>query len=140
MLNVQDESSMQKTATKNKRILIIEDEEGVTKPLSLRLRHLGFEVSIAADGMRGLNETRQTFPDLVILDLLLPKLIGEEVCKAIREDENDKVATIPIIMLTGKDSLTDKVIGKVIGANAYLTKPFEFEDLLKEIRQQGLLD
>jgi len=131
---------MQNAVTKNKKILIIEDEEGVTKPLSLRLRRLGFDVSIAADGMRGLNETRETVPDLVILDLLLPKLIGEEVCKAIREDEDDKVSSIPIIMLTGKDSLTDKVIGKVIGANAYLTKPFDFEDLLKEIRQQGLLD
>lgn len=130
---------MQRTATKNKKILIIEDEEGVTKPLSLRLRKLGFDVSIAPDGLKGLNETRETLPDLVILDLLLPKLIGEEVCKAIREDEDDKIASIPIIMLTGKDTLTDKVIGKVIGANAYLTKPFDFQDLLKEIRQQGLL-
>lgn len=123
------------TQLRKKRVLIVEDEDSASKFLSLRLKKLGFEVSAAADGMTGLQEVMASPPDLVILDLMLPKLPGEEICKAIRESFDEQVAKIPVIMLTGKDSMVDKILGKVIGADAYLTKPYEFDDLLTEIRR-----
>ena len=83
----------------------------------------------------GLEKARRKSPDVVTLDLNLPKLSGEEVCKAIREDSNKKFASIPIIMLTAKDEDADRVIGKVIGANAYITKPFEPKILLSKIKE-----
>lgn len=125
----------QKPSVFKKTILIIEDEISASKFLALRLRKLGFDVLTAFDGVTGLQTAVEKLPDLVILDLMIPKLPGEEVCKSIRENFEEKIATIPIIMLTGKDALVDKVVGKVIGANAYLTKPYEFENLLVEIKR-----
>ncbi len=127
--------SMEKAPVRKKRILIIEDEFSASKFLTLRLKSLGFEVSAAFDGMTGLKEATETIPDLVILDLMIPKLPGEEVCKALRESFDEKIAKIPIIMLTGKDSMVDKILGKVIGADAYLTKPYDFSDLLVAIKK-----
>ena len=132
----QEKGSMEKkTSEAKKRILIIEDEYSASKFLSLRLRSLGFEVSAAFDGVTGLKEATETIPDLIILDLMIPKLPGEEVCKALRESFDDKLVKIPIIMLTGKDSMVDKILGKVIGADAYLTKPYDFSDLLEAIKK-----
>jgi len=125
----------QPTHTQKKNILIVEDEPSASKFLSLRLQRLGYNVSTAFDGVTGLKEAVEKIPDLVILDLMIPKLPGEEVCKAIRESFDENVAKIPIIMLTGKDALVDKVVGKVIGADAYLTKPYEFADLFREIKR-----
>lgn len=118
-----------------KRILIIEDDQSISKFLAHRLRQMQFEVVLAADGEEGLNKARQEVPDLVLLDLTLPKCSGEEVCKAIREDENEHFSSTPIIMLTAKTSDADRIIGKVIGANSYMTKPFRSDELLKEIRR-----
>ena len=118
-----------------KRILIIEDEYSASKFLTLRLKSLGFAVSAAFDGGTGLKEATETIPDLIILDLMIPKLPGEEVCKALRESFDEKLVKIPIIMLTGKDSMVDKILGKVIGADAYLTKPYEFSDLFEVIKK-----
>ncbi len=128
-------SSTDTTPSRKKRVLIVEDEDSASRFLSLRLKKLGFDVSAAADGMTGLQEVMASPPDLVILDLMLPKLPGEEICKAIRESFDEQVAKIPVIMLTGKDSMVDKILGKVIGADAYLTKPYEFDDLLTAIRR-----
>ena len=125
----------QKIPLKKKRVLVIEDEYSASKFLSLRLENLGFTVSTAFDGMTGLKEATETIPDLIILDLMIPQLPGEEVCKALRESFNEKLVKIPIIMLTGKDSMVDKILGKVIGADAYLTKPYEFSDLLEVIKK-----
>ena len=125
----------EKNPSKKKRILIVEDEYSASKFLTLRLTNLGFAVSAAFDGMAGLKEASETIPDLVILDLMLPKLPGEEVCKTLRESFDEQLAKIPIIMLTGKDSVVDKVLGKVIGADAYLTKPYEFSDLFEVIKK-----
>ena len=125
---------------KRKRILIIDDEKGILTTLSLRLKSLDFEVLVCSDGQEGLEMAIREVPDLMILDLILPKLTGEEVCKAIREDMDETLSNLPIIMLTGKDTTADKVVGKVIGANAYLTKPFDFEVLVKEIKKLGLLN
>lgn len=132
---VEKSSALEKIPAGKKRILIIEDEYSASKFLSMRLKNLGFAVSAAFDGMTGLKEASETIPDLVILDLMLPKLPGEEVCKTLRESFDEQLAKIPIIMLTGKDSLVDKVLGKVIGADAYLTKPYDFSDLLEVIKK-----
>ena len=118
-----------------KRILIVEDDQTISKFLSFRLRQLNFEVMTAKDGEEGLSGARQNLPDLIILDLGLPKLSGQEVCKAIREDHDKAFAKIPIVMLTAKDSDVDRVIGKVIGANAYIAKPFQDDELLKEVEK-----
>lgn len=126
---------MGKIPAKKKRILIVEDEYSASKFLTMRLKSLGFTVSAAFDGATGLKEAMETIPDLVILDLMLPKLPGEEVCKALRESFDERLVKIPIIMLTGKDSMVDKILGKVIGADAYLTKPYEFSDLFDVIKK-----
>ena len=126
---------VKKVPAKQKRILIVEDEYSASKFLTMRLKNMGFSVSAAFDGMTGLKEATETIPDLIILDLMLPKLPGEEVCKTLRESFDEKLVKIPIIMLTGKDSLVDKVLGKVIGADAYLTKPYEFSDLFEVIKK-----
>jgi len=131
----QKNASEEKTPPAKKRVLIIEDEYSASKFLTLRLKKLGFSVSAAFDGMSGLKEATETIPDLIVLDLMIPKLPGEEVCKTLRESFDEKLVKIPIIMLTGKDSIVDKVLGKVIGADAYLTKPYEFSDLLEEIKR-----
>ncbi|MBI4432524.1 MAG: response regulator [Candidatus Omnitrophica bacterium] len=126
------ESKLQKRESQ-KKILIIEDDYAIQKFLSARLRKLGYQVNTAGDGEQGLEEARHGHPDLIILDLMLPKFCGEEVCKAIREDRNKLFSRVPIIMLTAKGSDVDHVIGKVIGANEYVTKPFSAEDLVEKI-------
>ena len=114
------------------KILIIEDEEHLSLLMKLNLEHTGkYEVSIANDGEEGLKKAKQENPNLIILDLRLPKLSGEEVCKEIRRDE--KIGDIPIIMVTAKGAIVDSVIGKVIGADCYMSKPFEIDKLLEEI-------
>ncbi|HTL47405.1 MAG TPA: response regulator [Verrucomicrobiae bacterium] len=116
-----------------RRVLIVEDEEGALKLLERRFRKMGFDVAAAQDGLDALDQARRKESDLIILDLVLPKLSGEEVCKAIREDDDRHISGIPIIMLTGKDTVADRIVGKVIGANAYLTKPFDFDDLMDKV-------
>ena len=128
-------SPVEKNPVTKKRILIIEDEYSASKFLTMRLKNLGYAVSAAFDGMTGLKEATETLPDLIILDLMIPKLPGEEVCKALRESFDENLVKIPIIMLTGKDSIVDKILGKVIGADAYLTKPYEFSDLFDAIKK-----
>lgn len=116
-----------------KRILIIEDEVDLCKFLELRFQREGFSVIIANDGIEGLKKAKQEKPDIVILDLALPRLPGEEVCKGIRKDEN--ICETPIIMLTAKSTDVDRVVGKVLGADSYLVKPFDGKKLLEEINK-----
>ncbi len=118
---------------KRKKILVIEDDRDVATLLTLRLERKGFEVVVASDGETGLEKVRSEMPGLVILDLMLPGLQGEEVCKSIREDEDEKIAALPILVLTGKSSDADRIICRVIGANSYLTKPYDVDQLLEEI-------
>lgn len=119
---------------KRKKIEIIEDEEGFRKVLGTHLKKLDFELFFAADGKQGLELARIEGPDLIILDLMLPDLSGEDVCKAIREDDDEDFARTPIIILTAKGGEVDRIVGKVIGANRYLTKPFEPDDLISKIK------
>jgi len=115
----------------DKKVLVIEDESDISRPLAFRLKKKGLETLIAVDGEEGLAMAKREKPDLIILDLMLPKLPGEEVCKQIRQDE--AIGNVPILMLTAKASDIDKVVGKTLGASSYMTKPFEANELLREI-------
>lgn len=112
-----------------KHILIIEDEIKIARFLELELRHEGYEVSISHDGREGLNLALSNPYNLVILDVMLPSLNGMEVLRRIRQS-----SSLPIIMLTAKDNVMDKVMGLDLGAQDYLTKPFAIEELLARIR------
>ncbi len=114
---------------KLKRILIVEDEKKIARFLELELKYEGYEVEIANDGREGLKKALEGKVDLIVLDIMLPKLSGIEVCRRLRNQSQ-----IPIIMLTAKDDVTDKVLGLDIGADDYMTKPFAIEELLARIR------
>lgn len=114
-----------------KKILIVEDDADVRNFLARRIQSWGYDAMTAPDGVTGLEMARRECPKAIVLDLKLPKMAGEEVCKAIREDGNKLFSTTPIIMLTGKTDDVDRVIGRVIGANVYMTKPFR-DDALQE--------
>ncbi|NQU16858.1 MAG: response regulator [Candidatus Saganbacteria bacterium] len=116
-----------------KMILIIDDEEDIVKALTIRLHSLGYEVVTAADGLVGLEKIRAEKPDVVLLDIMLPKLDGYKVCRVVKYDENLK--DIPIIMLTAKVTDVDKNLGKEVGADEYLTKPFSPEQLVMLIKK-----
>ena len=111
------------------RILIIEDEEKISRFVELELQHEGYETGKAADGREGLEEAVNGNYDLVILDIMLPELSGIEVLRRLRKESN-----VPVILLTARDSVTDKVTGLDMGANDYITKPFAIEELLARIR------
>lgn len=112
-----------------KKILIVEDEKALARLLELALAHEGYETKIEYDGARGLEEASRFEPGLILLDLMLPGMDGIEVCRKVRE-----FSYVPIIMLTAKDETADKVTGLDCGANDYMTKPFEMEELLARIR------
>lgn len=118
-----------------KKILIIEDETDIVTILAFRLKKMKYDVVTASDGQTGLALAKQLRPDLIVLDLTLPELPGEEVCKAIREDVEEPFSKTPIIMVTAKNSDVDRIIGKSIGANSYITKPFELDSLVREINK-----
>ena len=111
------------------RILIVEDEKKIARYLALELGHEGYEVDSAGDGRTGLEMALSWNPDLIILDLMLPELSGVEVCRRVRHESD-----VPIIMLTAKDDVSDKVMGLDMGADDYMTKPFAIEELLARIR------
>ncbi len=111
------------------KILIVEDEAKIARFLELELKHEGYEVAHAADGRTGLEMALQKDIDLVLLDIMLPGLSGIEVCRRVRMESQ-----VPIIMLTAKDDVTDKVAGLDMGADDYMTKPFAIEELLARIR------
>ena len=111
------------------RILVIEDERKIARFLELELRHEGYEVETAGDGRTGLQRALEGAPDLLVLDLMLPELSGIEVCRRLRHESD-----VPIIMLTAKDDVSDKVMGLDMGADDYVTKPFAIEELLARIR------
>ena len=119
-----------------KRILVVDDELDLCKVIAFRLRKEGYDVTVVNDGLEGLNAIRKSSPDLIVLDLMLPSMSGEEVCKTLREDDDrEDIQNIPIVMLTAKSGVVDKIVGKVIGANAYLMKPFDVSQLLEEIKR-----
>jgi len=116
-----------------KRILIVDDEEDILKVLRFRLEANNYEVLSASDGQEGLNKARSEKPDLIILDLMLPKLDGYRVCRMLKFDESYKA--IPIIMFTARAQTSDKELGMEMGADAYIPKPFEPEVLLGKMKE-----
>ena len=110
-------------------ILVVEDEPTLRETLAENLELEGFRVVVAADGREALDRFRQTQPDLVVLDVMLPELSGIEVCREIRRESG-----VPILMLTARGSELDKVVGLELGADDYVTKPFGLRELLARIR------
>ncbi|MEC2064927.1 two-component system response regulator YkoG [Bacillus inaquosorum] len=111
-------------------ILIVEDEEKIARVLQLELEYEGYSVTIKQDGTEGLNAAAEGGYSLVLLDVMLPGLSGLEVLRRLRKTDQQT----PVILLTARDSIPDKVTGLDIGANDYVTKPFEIEELLARIR------
>ena len=112
-----------------KKILIMEDDIRIRRILELELEHEGYKVCEAKDGTEGLELFKKEYFDLILLDLMMPKMSGEEVCKKIRE-----TSQIPIIVLTAKEQLLSKVNLLDMGADDYITKPFEIEELFARMR------
>jgi two-component system phosphate regulon response regulator PhoB len=119
-------------AGSGRKILIVEDESDVADLLTLNLRKGGFRIFIAADGARGLQTARDERPDLIILDLMLPKMSGLEVCKILKSDT--ATSGIPILMLTAKAEEIDRIVGLEFGADDYVTKPFSPREVMLRIR------
>src|SRR5262245_20185821 len=109
----------------NERILLVEDEEAIALPLRDRLRREGYDVTTASDGQAGYTSALKGAFDLIVLDLMLPKKSGLDVCRDLRASG----VFTPVLMLTARGQLTDKVLGLKIGADDYMTKPFEFAEL-----------
>ncbi|TFB14083.1 response regulator transcription factor [Filobacillus milosensis] len=111
-------------------ILVIEDEQKIARVLELELNYEGYQVTKAHTGYDGLEWYREKSWDLILLDIMLPEMSGVEILRRIRKDDNQT----PILLLTAKDSIEDKVTGLDLGANDYITKPFQIEELLARIR------
>jgi DNA-binding response OmpR family regulator len=112
------------------RILVVEDDTNIARVLQLELEHEGFAVEVCGDGATAIERALKQ-PDLIILDILLPRIDGLEVCRRVR-----KQSSVPIIMLTAKDAVPDRITGLDTGANDYLSKPFSIEELLARVRVQ----
>ncbi len=116
-----------------KRILIVDDEKDILNVLRFRLEANNYEVLSASDGQEGLNKARSENPDLIILDLMLPKLDGYKICRILKFDENYKA--IPIIIFTASAQKKDEELGMEMGADAYIAKPFESKILLEKMKE-----
>jgi len=116
-----------------KKILITEDSPTVLEILKSVLAEEGYEVIAASDGQQALNLAKTEKPDLMVLDLMLPKIDGYKVCRMLKFDE--KYKDIPIIMLTARTNETDEKLGKEVGADAYIRKPFQPEVVIDEIKK-----
>jgi len=111
------------------RVLVVEDEQSLREPLVYLLEKEGYEVLDASDGNAAIELFKSTNPDIVLLDLMMPGMSGNEVCRVIRQTSN-----VPVIMLTAKDSEIDKVVGLEIGADDYVTKPYSTRELLARMK------
>lgn len=111
------------------KVLVVEDEQSLREPLVFFLEKEGHEVLVAVDGEEAIRVFENSGADIILLDLMLPKIDGNQVCKKIRQSSN-----VPIIMLTAKDSEIDKIVGLEIGADDYITKPYSTRELLARIK------
>jgi diguanylate cyclase (GGDEF)-like protein len=119
----------------NEKILVVEDEAALRRILQVQLEGAGFKVTTAEDGLEGLEKVKQDPPDLVLLDVMMPRMDGSEVCRQLKA--NFLTSQIPVIMLTALGELRDKVAGLDVGANDYMTKPYALDELL--IRMKNIL-
>ena len=113
-----------------KKVLVVDDEQSILTLLQYNLQQAGYEVLTASDGDEGKNLALKENPDLIVLDLMLPKLDGLEVCKQLRQQKN----FTPVLMLTAKDDEFDKVLGLELGADDYMTKPFSPREVVARIK------
>jgi DNA-binding response OmpR family regulator len=113
------------------KVLVVDDEKGIVETARYNLEKAGFGVITASDGERAIERCRADHPDLVVLDLMLPKVGGLEVCRALKQDPGTR--NIPIIMLTVMSDVTDKVVGLELGADDYMTKPFSPRELVARV-------
>lgn len=124
-------------------ILVVEDEVQIARFIEMELLQEGYHVTLARDGITALMRARQRRPDVVVLDLMLPGVDGLDVCRRLRASQST-VHDVPIIIVTARGSVYDKVIGLRTGADDYLTKPFSIEELLARIeallRRSGIMD
>lgn len=114
----------------SKKILVVEDEEAITRLIGYNLEKAGFEVLISGDGLEALEKIRLERPDLIILDLMLPGMDGYDVCRVIRKED----ISIPVIMLSARNEEMDKVLGLELGGDDYVTKPFSPRELIARVR------
>ena len=124
----------------DKTIFIADDEEDFVSTLRSRLEFEGYGVSTAADGKEALERIQQEKPDLILLDILMPTLNGYQVCRELKENADTR--SIPIVMLTAKSQESDKFWGREAGADVYLVKPFDMDELMEAVIEQigGLFD
>jgi two-component system alkaline phosphatase synthesis response regulator PhoP len=115
-----------------KKILIVDDEADLVETVRFPLEMEGYHVLVSYNGEDALNQARKEKPDLILLDLMLPKLDGYKVCRLLKFD--DRYKHIPILMLTAKTQEKDKILGMETGANEYITKPFEMDFLLNKVK------
>ena len=119
--------------SKKRRILIIEDEAGLVEMMKMRLEAADYEVISAFDGQEGLDVAKKEKPDLIILDLMLPKMDGYKVCGLLKKDA--RYAKIPVIIFTARAQEEDVKLGEEVNADAYIIKPFEPQVLLAKIKE-----
>jgi len=132
--SVQGKTASDEKAEKDtKRILIVDDEEDIIKVVKMYLEHYDYEVITASNGQEGLDKAKIEKPDLIVLDLMLPKINGYKVCGLLKKDT--RYAKIPVILFSAKTQEKDMKLGQEVGADAYLTKPFEPEVLLAKIKE-----
>lgn len=117
----------------SKKILVVDDEKDITETLSFMLKAAGYDVITASDGEEGLKFAKEENPDLIILDVMMPKINGYKIARLLKYD--NKYKHIPIIMVTARGQDSDKLIGEETGANEYITKPFEFEEVLTNVQK-----
>ena len=115
--------------SEQKTVLIVEDEKNIVDILRFNLMREGYRTIESYDGEDGLNKARTENPDLILLDVMLPKMIGFDVCRALRQEGNN----VPVIILTAREEETDKVLGLEIGADDYITKPFSMRELIARV-------
>jgi DNA-binding response OmpR family regulator len=111
------------------KILVVEDELTLQETLAYNIKHQGYMVETASDGLAALEVARRTHPDLIILDIMLPGIDGFEVCRILRQE-----MSTPVLMLTARDDEIDRVVGLEVGADDYLTKPFSMRELLARVK------
>jgi DNA-binding response OmpR family regulator len=116
-----------------KKILLVDDEPLLVEMVSMRLEANDYEVMCAGDGQEALEKVRKVKPDLIILDLMLPKIDGYKVCRMLKFE--DQYKNIPILLFTARAQQSDMKLGEDVGADAYLVKPFDAEVLLAKIKE-----
>jgi len=116
-----------------KKILVVDDEPDLVKAIEIRLKAENYQVFTAFDGEEGLAKAREVLPNLIILDIMLPKINGFKICRLLKFDE--KYKDIPVIMLTAKTEEEDKALGKETGANEYIAKPFDWKFLIEKVNE-----